>query len=256
MIDTVNRFYSSIQNIKDVNQKDLVSFFAYFLIEEIGQDSFRPKDINKCFSDCCLDTPTRTAAYLSEGYKSKPKKFLRVDGGAYKLEHHHRKKIAVRLGAQKAVRQVSKTLRDLEEKIKGNSAKGFLRETLDCFEAGANRATVVMIWILAIDHLYSYILMHKKRLADFNKSLAEDSGRRGKIKKIINRDDFCEIPEGKFINLCKQARIISTSVHRILETAIKERNSSAHPSGIEIAESKVISTVEDLVKNVILKYKT
>lgn len=255
MIDAVNRFYNSIENVEDVTQKDLVSFFFYFLTEEIGQDSVKAKDINECFSKCHLDPPTRTATYLSEGYKVKPKRFLKAGNGVYKLEHHHQKKIATRLGVRKATRQISKTLRDLEKEINDGPAENFLRETIDCFEVGANRATVVMVWILVVDHLYSYIMTHKKQLTEFNKALAKNPGGHVRIKKVAKRDDFCEIREGKFIELCKQAGIISTDVHRILEVSVKERNSSAHPSGVEIAESKVISTVEDLVRNVILKYK-
>ena len=51
----------------------------------------------------------------------------------------------------------------------------FLRETINCFNACAKRATITMAWILALDHLFAHILKHK--LTEFNKSLAkEDRG--------------------------------------------------------------------------------
>ena len=212
MSDAINQFYDSIESVKNITQKDLVCFFVYFLTVECGQNSVKPKDISQCFSDCHLEPSKRIAAYLSEGYKSKPRKFIKSKDGGYKLERHQREEIAVHFDTQENVRQVSKDLKDLEEEINYGPAKNFLKETLDCFKVGANRATIVMIWIFVIEHLYSYILVDKGRLAEFNKALTEDLGARTKMKKVTKRDDFCEIPEGKFINFCKKARIINTRV--------------------------------------------
>jgi hypothetical protein len=47
----------------------------------------------------------------------------------------------------------------------------FLKETIDCFEAGANRATIAMCWILTMDHLIGHVLKNQKihalRRSDF-----------------------------------------------------------------------------------------
>lgn len=254
MNKAVNQFYDSIKNVKEYTKKDLVSFFVYFLTVNLDQKGAKPKDIKKCFSDCDLEIPTRTTTYLWEGNKSNPKKFLKVDNGGYKLERHYLEKIEKLLGTRKVVQQTSDVLRNLENKVTNDSARDFLKETLDCFEVGANRATVIMAWMLAVDHLYSHIWVHKKRLTEFNKILAENTERNIKIKKISKRDDFCEIPDGKFIEFCKKANIINRDVKKILDMSIMTRNSSAHPSGIKIKRSKVISIIEDLVTNVILKY--
>lgn len=254
MNDATNQFYNSIENIEKVSQRDLVSFFVYFLTVKLAQKMATSKNIKKCFSDCDLEPPARTATYLWEGNNSKPKKFLKVDDGGYKLERNYLKKIENRLGIQKIVQQTSNALRNLEDKVTKDPAKNFLKETLDCFKVRAHRATVIMIWILAVDHLYSHIWANKERLAEFNKVLATNVDKSIKIKKISKRDDFCEIPDGKFIEFCKKANIISRDVKKILDMSIITRNSSAHPSGIEIKESKVISVVEDLITNVILKY--
>ena len=72
---------------------------------------------------------------------------------------------------------------------------------------------------------------------------------------IQNRDDFGEIPEGKFIELLRAGNIISNDVRKILEEKLGTRNSCAHPSGISIKPSKVIEFIDDLVANVVLKYK-
>jgi hypothetical protein len=75
-----------------------------------------------------------------------------------------------------------------------------------------------------------------------------------KVTRIRTRDDFTEIPEGKFIELLRSAGIISNDVRKILDEKLGTRNSSAHPSGVSIKPSKVIEFVDDLVENVVLKY--
>lgn len=157
-----------------------------------------------------------------------------------------------KLGAEKVTAQTSATLRTLEHKLPEGADKDFLKEAIDCFEAGANRATIIMAWILAMDHLFAYILAHK--LPEFNAALAQNTDKSVKVKVITQRDDFTEIKESKFIELCRVAKIISNDVRKILDQKLDTRNSSAHPSGITINKSKVIDFVEDLIDNVVLKY--
>ncbi|TIT19589.1 MAG: hypothetical protein E5W70_24780 [Mesorhizobium sp.] len=128
--------------------------------------------------------------------------------------------------------------------------KEFLKEAVDCFEIGANRAAIIMTWILAMDHLFAYILAHK--LTDFNEALSKDKG--VKISSVFQRDDFSEIKETKFIELCRAAGIISNDVRKILDQKLGTRNSCAHPSGVTVNKSKVIDFIEDLVANIILKF--
>ena len=75
------------------------------------------------------------------------------------------------------------------------------------------------------------------------------------MKAITQRDDFTEMKESKFIEFCRSAHIISNDVRKILDQKLGTRNSCAHPSGVTVNKSKVIDFVEDLVDNVILKYK-
>ncbi|MGR3736174.1 hypothetical protein [Pseudophaeobacter sp.] len=163
-----------------------------------------------------------------------------------------REALSKKLGAETTTIQTSATLRSLEHKLPNGSAKTFLAETLDCFEAGANRATIVMAWILTANHLFDYIFKHK--LAEFNAVLAKNTDKRVKVTAITQRDDFSDIPEGKFIEFCRSAGVISNDVRKILDQKLGTRNTSAHPSGVKITRSKVIDFVEDLVENVVLKY--
>lgn len=251
MTAAVNRFYNSIKDAAGQSQSVLVELFVYFLTVELGQETATPKQVADCFSACDLVVPGNVAARLSEGLKGKPPKYLRVNGG-YKLQRHMREALSRKLGAEKVTAQTSATLRSLEHKLPEGADKDFLKEAVDCFEAGANRATIVMVWILAMDHLFAHILAHK--LAAFNAALAQNTDKSVKVKVITQRDDFSEMKESKFIELCRTAKIISNDVRKILDQKLETRNSSAHPSGVTIGKTKVIDFVEDLVENVVLKY--
>lgn len=252
MIDMVNRFYSSIKEADCQSQGELIALFSYFLTTELGQEVVTAKDINQCFTDCDLAPPRATASRLAEGCNSKPQKFIK-SGLGFKLQRHMREVLSKKLGADTKTSQTSAKLRLLEHNIPAGSSKEFLMETLDCFAAGANRATIVMAWILAVNHLFDYIL--KNKLSEFNASLANNTDKRIKVSIVVQRDDFGEIPEGKFIELCRSAKIISNDVRKILDQKLGTRNSCAHPSGVKITHTKVVDFVEDLIENVIIKYK-
>lgn len=251
MTDAVNRFYNSIDKAADQSQAALVELFVYFMTVELGQSCVTPTQVADCFAACDLGVPKNVPARLSEGLKGKPPRYLKANGG-YKLQRHMREALSKKLGAEKVTAQTSATLRGLEHKLPEGADKDFLKETIDCFEAGANRATIVMTWILATDHIFSYILKHK--LAEFNAALALNTDKSIKVKVIAQRDDFTEMKESKFIELCRQAKIISNDVRKILEQKLDTRNSCAHPSGVTINKTKVIDFVEDLIENVVLKY--
>jgi hypothetical protein len=249
--DAANRFYNSIENAAGQSQSALVELFVYFLTVELGRDVATPKQVADCFAACDLAIPGNVAARLSEGLKGRPQKYIRANGG-YKLQRHMREALSRKLGAEKITAQTSATLRGLEHKLPEGVDKDFLREVIDCFEVGANRATIVMMWILAMDHLFAYILTHK--LTEFNAVLAANTDKSVKVKVIKQRDDFTEIKESKFIEFCRASKIISNDVRKILDQKLDTRNSGAHPSGVTINRSKVIEFVEDLVDNVVLKY--
>ena len=251
MKEAVNRFYRSIEDAEHLSQTSLIELFVYFLTVEIAEMAATQRLIDSCFENCELAVPVRTSARLSEGLRTNPPRFIKVEGG-YRLERRARDALSSRLGGESIAVETEATLRQLEHKIPEGPTKAFLKETIDCFEAGAGRATIVMAWILTMDHLYEHVLAHRRSV--FNASLSKDADKRIRISAVSKRDDFSEMPESKFIELCRSANIISNDVRKILDQKLGTRNSSAHPSGVRVGKVKVIDFVDDLVNNVILKY--
>ena len=249
-MEGASRFYNSIEDAASLTDKDLVGFFVYYLTIEAGEDSASAKMVNDCFIACDLTPPARTAAHLSEGVGSH--RFVKAAPG-YKLHRHYREELLQKIGKERVVAQTSRELRQLEARLQPGSTKDFLKETIDCFEVGANRATIVMCWILTLDHLIDYVLTHHMKA--FSAVLSANNDKRVKLKSVTARDDFGDIPEGKLIEFFRASNVISNDVRKILEEKLGIRNSSAHPSAIAIKRSKVVEFVDDLVENVILKYK-
>ena len=250
MNNRISRFYDAIEDGANQSQRTLIEFFVYHLTVELGNDSVTPKQVSDCFSACDLAMPRNVAARLNEGANSRPARLIKQDG-YYKLQRHVREEIAKKLGAEiRTVKKTSAILRELESKLPEGFRKEFLGETIDCFEVSANRATIIMSWILTMDHLFEYILQHKLR--EFNASLAKDRG--AKRVTVKQRDDFSNLKESKIIEICRAANIVSKDVRNILDTCLSVRNSCAHPSVIKVPETKVLAVVEDLVENIVLKY--
>jgi hypothetical protein len=236
--EAVNRFYNAISTRERLGAAEQIAFFVYFLTVELGEPSATLARLRECFRDCDIPAPASVAQILSSGTKSRPPKFVKAENG-YRLQRHSKEELARRLGAETVVVQASVELRLLENNMQPGAAKAFLKETIDCFEAGANRATVVMCWLLVIDHLQSVIL--NRHLATFNGVLAQSTDKRIKITAVHTKDDFGEIPEGKFIEFARSAGVISNDVRKILDEKLGTRNSCAHPSGVQIRRDLPLS---------------
>jgi hypothetical protein len=246
------RFYGRVKS-HVVKENDLPDLFVYHLAIEMGQPAATTQNIRDCYSACDLAAPSWLASHLSNGLKSKPRRFIKSDGG-YRLEGKRREEIAKLLGDDSKTVQTSTALNRLEANVAAGPKREFLRETIDCFEVGANRAAVVMCWNLALHHLQDHVLADPARLASFNATLANNKDSRVKIKSVAKSDDFTEMPESKFLLFCRESKIVTSGMFKKLENRLDERNSAAHPSGVKTTPKAAEAYIEDLVENVMKKF--
>jgi len=256
---SILEFLRSIPNFPEYSRKSKILLLAYYLRQYKGLIEFSGKDI----LDCCkgvLKPPSQLPgqlAQLSKGKNSslmkgsKHGRFSLTAGGMNEIE-------ASLLSSNKAEEALDKFLslaiphlRKFIAKVGEENQRKFIAEAVSCLGVDARRATIIMVWIATIDNLYEYILAH--RISDFNSALKKRSDKYSSIT-IMSKDDFLEIKESAFIEICRSAKIISNDVRKILDEKLGIRNTCAHPSGVEIHPSKVVNFIEDLVENVILKY--
>jgi hypothetical protein len=246
------RFYERAKPV--ISQaSDLPDLFTYHLTVEMDEPSATVESVRACYGACDLSTPSWLASHFSKGLKSRPKRFIKKDGG-YRLEARRREEIGELLGDSHSAVQTSASLNRLEASLPAGDKRDFLRETISCFSAGANRAAVVMCWNLAAHHLQDHILNDPTRLSAFNSVLALNKDTRVKIKSVAKRDDFTEMSESKFLLFCREAKIVTASMFKKLENRLDERNGAAHPSGVKTTPKAAEAYIEDLVENVLRKF--
>lgn len=253
-MEEIDDFLLSIPNLQTIPTTELIDYFVYFLTVVQGKTSAKTSDIEECFQKTHLPAYPYISQYLSKKSSSKKGKtpeFIRDKQGYY-LTRFKKEELCKKLGTETVKIETSRTLRELLDKLVVDSERDFLKEAIDCYEIGAYRAAIIMVWILTLDHFYEYILAHK--LAAFNAELAKIKDKRVKVNIIAKKDDFCDIPENKFIEISRTANIISNDVRKILDVKLGIRNSCAHPSGIIIVQVKATDFIQDLVLNVLLKY--
>jgi hypothetical protein len=255
MHDELNAFLSQIPEWQTKSSGELIPYLVYFLTVVKEGEAATATQVSDCFKLIRLKQYSNISAYLSRNSirkKGKRSSFIKVSTG-YQLERVYEVELGKTLQTGPARIETAQALNDLLVQLIDRDEKVFLQEAIDCYSIDARRATIVLVWILTVHHLYQYILKHKQM--EFNNGLSQITDKRVKIRQVTCVDDFSEIPESIFIQIARSSNIISNDVRKILEAKLGIRNSSAHPSSVLISQVKTTDFIIDLIQNIILKYK-
>lgn len=244
-------FVRAVPDFFNLKQSNKCLYFAFYLIAVRKDESFDKESIEKCFREANIPVYTKIREYLINSSKGRNPNFIKVNK-TYSISQYKLNELYDTLKVDKPIIEIEGDLNKLKDEIVDVNSKDFLDETIKSVEVGAYRASVIMVWILGLDHLYNYILSSK--IDDFNAKLAMQNNKRIRVATIQSKDDFSEIPENIFIGLCREANIISNDVRKILEEKLGTRNSCAHPSGIKISKNKAVEFIKDILYNVIFKF--
>lgn len=247
----LNSFYGQVPDRGVRTGKEMVDFFAYFLQVELGLDSVRTLDIQECFRLADLPVPNWVAAYFTNSTKAKPPGYVKAKLG-YRLHAARRESVSKELGNNPIFTQTSTPLNNILNKVAESIQRDFLKEAIDCYSAGCNRAAIVLFWSFILDHLFRLVL--SDHISEFNQKLSNHPDKKINGLIISKRDDFSELSEVKFIEILRSCGIISNDVRKILDQKLGIRNSAAHPSTVIFKQAKANEFFDDLVDNVYLKY--
>jgi hypothetical protein len=210
-----------------------------------------PRDVTTCYSSLSISPPANINSFFNAMERRTPKQLLKSSAG-YKLERTLYDALTQKYGQRPAAVHVEKLLADLPKKIPDLMERDYLAETIICLRSGAFRATVVMAWNLAYDHVCEWIVGDALRLTEFNAQAPRSFPRAG-YPVISKRDDFLEFKESHVLQIAKSARLITDSQHKVLKEKLDRRNVAAHPSGIKILQQTAEEVIRDLIENVVLK---
>jgi hypothetical protein len=247
---------SFLDQIPDWNNRapsDLIKFFLYYRTIIRGETGVTPILVDQCFDELRLAKYSNTSAFLgghSNGGKARPGLFIKK-GKAYQLERSVEDEIRQSLQSGPAKLQAAGALEAAMSGVSDPGEKAFLEEAIDCYRIEASRACIVLVWIVAIDHLCRHILNHK--LNDFNLALSKVTNKKVKMTKVTAIDDFADIPEKLFIEISRSAGVISNDVRKILDAKLGIRNTCAHPSNVSISP---VSRTSFLISSTMLSSST
>ncbi len=246
----MDNFFSSLADFDGWASPKQIDYITYYLLKTKSQESVTVKQIEGVATKLDLKPYKRLPQYLSTNAGNKKGRYIKVKTGGYRLERNTFNEIDRIVSNEPAKVAVSEQLASLASQVSDPQENTFLNEALNCSKVQANRATVIMIWIVAMNHMRKYVFNNK--LNEFNAAFALNPDRR--INTINQLDDFSIISEDKFILLMKSANIISNDVRKLLDEKLGTRNSAAHPSSVTITGHKSTEFALDVVQNVLLKY--
>ncbi len=245
----VPEFARNVPGLSDWKHTEKIKFFGWCLHTLSDRERFSQADVRACYDELHLQKPTNISPYFKQLEGTKQKQLLKDKRGYY-LPKGVRDEISAKYGRRTSTVEVDKLLSDLPAQISDLNERVFLDEALACFRHGAFRASIVMSWNLAFDHLCEWLL--KNHITDFNTQLPKTCPT-AKVKAIKTKDDFGEIKESEVLQVCKTASIITANLHKVMAEKLGRRNSAAHPSHIVITQLQAEDFISDLVNNVILK---
>jgi len=115
----------------------------------------------------------------------------------------------------------------------------------------AFRASIVMTWNLAFDHLRHWLLAEGDRRQTFNARIPVRCPK--DRTQIVAFGDFENVKESEVIEVVSSAGLVAAGTVKILQKELTRRNTAAHPSSVVITQYQAEDSITDLVNNVVLK---
>ena len=153
--------------------------------------------------------------------------------------------------------QVRQMVKDLINVIPGIEEKDIFDEAMICLRRNAGRAAEIMVWNIAMYHLYQFILTH--HLKDFNDRIPIRLPKKWKVTDmplVKKYDDFGdEMSERDVIDVASSAGIINDGIYKTYKNRLDQRNSAAHPSTLRVTQVQAEGFIDDLIRNAVLQLK-
>lgn len=229
---------------------DQLLAFAWFAEVQQGRASFDALYMRQCFKDAGIEPPDMSV-YLSRLAAKKPPQLIKEKGG-YRLAGAVRRSLDSRFGGDPTTAAVAKALTDLPAKLPDLAEREFLAEALNCYRVRAFRATIVMVWNLAYDHLVRWVFADPNRLQSLNAGIASKYPK--KILVVVKLEDLDALKESEFIEAARVGKILDKNSFQILEEKLRRRNMAAHPSRVVISQHSADDMITDLVTNIVLRF--
>lgn len=240
----------AIQQLGDFGELDgrkQVETIVFALCEFDAARGVQPAQIKAVFEALHFAPYSRISQYLSEAVKTgrgKTPRFLKSALG-YRLVASVKSETEKRFSGRPSKKVIQKHLEDHLDKMPTQKSKDYLSEALGCFTHNFWRASIVMTWCLAFDHVRSYLF--DEHLEALNSKF---SARRSPFT-ISKIEDFEVVGERDLIDTARAVGALTKETHKTLVHLLDDRNSFAHPSGKPITASIAEAYIERSILEII-----
>ena len=245
----LDEFGKAVSSLTTMNHVEKIKHFAWFILAQEFAERFNVGDIRRCYVHLHLPQASNFSQLLQQMVEKKPPDLLR-DARGFRLEGRIKEQLDSAYGKRPASIVIDEMLKGLVGTVSDDGERLFLSEALNCLRIKANRATIVMTWNVAFDHLLNWVMA--KHLPAFNASIPTRFPKKGAIT-VSTKDDFLDFREQEVIDVCARAGLVNDNLAKILREKLTRRNLAAHPSLVEITQYQAEDVISDLVNNVILK---
>lgn len=129
--------------------------------------------------------------------------------------------------------------------------QAYLNEAVDCYEHGAYRGAVLMVWTAVVEHVYTAI---GNRSGGFKAMEAANKARFGASNtyhRIAKKNDLLYLNDKNFLTLCEDAGVFNRNARKLLEEKLDTRNRCGHPTGYVLGRDEAVVYIESLINNII-----
>ncbi len=230
---------------------DQLLILAWFVEARQQKASFDGGYLRGCFKEVGSDAPDMSV-YLPRLATKKPPQIVKEKGG-YRLSGVVRREMDKRYGGDANTITITKALADLPASLPDMTERAFLSEALSCYKVKAYRASIVMVWNLAYDHLTRWVMADSDRLNKLNEAISAQYAK--KAVQVRELEHFEWLKESELIEILFKTRILDKTMVQTLKDKLGRRNLAAHPSTLDITQFQADEAIHDLVNNVILRLK-
>lgn len=245
----IEDFFESENRFKGLSNYEQICRVAWFIHRTLKKERFSPRDIADQFRLLHINPPQMNVCLPRLADKKPP--LMLWDKRGYYLEGRERKRLDDLCAPSATSAAVSGLLGSLTLSVSDGPERVFLEEAIRCYRVAAFRASIVMVWNLAYDHLRQWVFYDKTRLQEFNEGAAKRFTNSPKAI-VVKIEDFDDFKESEFIDACATGKVLAKNLETMLREKLKRRNMAAHPSMIVISQPQADDVISDLVQNIIL----
>jgi hypothetical protein len=252
--DDLRAFIPRVDGFADLGHAEKVRLFAWLQHFLCKKETFVTKDINWCYGKVSYK-PGNTSQYLINMERAgellgNPKSGYRCEGKLIARYDDLYKEHDVTINVRQMVKDLVNVIPHIEE-------KDIFDEAMKCLKCDAGRAAEIMVWNIAMYHLYQFILTH--HLQEFNDRILiryKNKWKAADMPLIKKYDDLGdEMSEREVIEVASSAGIINDGIFKTYKNRLDQRNSAAHPSTLRVTQVQAEGFIDDLIRNAVLQLK-